>query len=69
MFIIDANVLYGMSFLAFSSVIIYATLQARHIGLSFTDVGVVLGVLPFASALANPLLGNLIILSITDSSF
>ena len=69
MFIIDANVLYGMSFLAFSSVIIYATLQARHIGLSFTDVGVVLGLLPFASALANPLLGNLIILSITDSSF
>ena len=40
------------------AVIIYATLQARSIGLSFNDISIVLGLLPIISALANPLLGK-----------
>jgi hypothetical protein len=40
------------------AVIIYATLQARSIGLSFNDISIVLGLLPLISALVNPLLGK-----------
>ena len=42
------------------SISIYANLQARSIGLSFNDIGIVLGVLPVVSALVNPLLGKTI---------
>ena len=39
----------------------FATLQARQIGLSFNDISIILGLIPVAAALSNPVLGKLIV--------
>ena len=36
----------------------FGNLQARNIGLSFSDLGIALGVIPIAGAIFGPLTGN-----------
>ena len=45
-------------FIGLSGVWPYSTLQARSIGLSFNDISIVLGIMPLAAALANPIMGR-----------
>ena len=55
---------YGLFFkfiifyLGFWGVGIYSTLQARSIGLSFSDISIVLGVIPITGAVSSPILGK-----------